>query len=87
VGVPGEDLDWTHQKIEAELTGVGVNLNILVFRLRSLSESALTFQPERVKVGRTNLYQSKRIGRQTWYYSVSHATLIIQSMVDLTIQA
>jgi hypothetical protein len=30
------ELNRTYQKILAELTGVGVNLNILVFRLRSL---------------------------------------------------
>jgi len=35
----------TYQKILAELTGVGVNLNIFVFRLRSLYISLVTSFP------------------------------------------
>jgi hypothetical protein len=66
----------THQKILAELTGVGVNLNIFVFRLRSLISAKCSLSGGSIardgnelakwrRKGHTNWYRSMRIGTQT----------------------
>lgn len=64
----------TYQKILAELTGVGVNLNIFVFRLRSLISAKCSLSGGSIAIDGNQLGKWKRKGHTNWYRSMRIGT-------------